>query len=175
MTNVLEKKHEPLAMTKEITDSLTEMFGKPSYSLRHEAIKHIYTKRMKEGSSVREHVLDMMMHFDIAKTNASLSKIELDLTTLPNELQRFQTLTLGKGKEMEANVATTKRKFLKGSSFKNKVGPSKPKAQMKKKGKGKTPKTRNTKKCVEKGKCFYCNHLEHSKRNCPKYFSKKNA
>ena len=108
---------------------------------------------MKEGTSVREHVLDMTMHFNIAKvnggaideanqvsfilksllksfipfqTNVSLNKIEFNLTTLLNELQRFQNLTKGKGKEVEANVATTKRKFSRGSSSKSKAGPSKP-------------------------------------------------
>ena len=50
-------------------DSLKEMFWKPEWSLRHEAVKYIYTKRMKEGTSVREHVLDMMMHFNIAEVN----------------------------------------------------------------------------------------------------------
>ncbi|KAA0065519.1 gag/pol protein [Cucumis melo var. makuwa] len=34
-----------------------------------QAIKYIYTKCMKEGTSVREHVLDMMMHFDNAEVN----------------------------------------------------------------------------------------------------------
>ena len=68
---------------------------------------------MKEGTSVREHVLDMMMHFNISEvnggdideanqvsvildflsknfilfqTNASLNKIEFNLTTLLNKL-----------------------------------------------------------------------------------------
>ncbi|XP_038882326.1 uncharacterized protein LOC120073576 [Benincasa hispida] len=113
MSDVLAKKHESLATTKEIIDSLREMFGQPSWSLRHEAIKHIYTKWMKEGTSVREHILDMMMYFNIAKvngrpideanqvsfilqfipksfipfeTNASLNKIEFNFTTLLNEL-----------------------------------------------------------------------------------------
>ncbi|XP_038882358.1 uncharacterized protein LOC120073622 [Benincasa hispida] len=69
MSDVLAKKHESLATAKEIIDSLRELFGQPSWSLRHEAIKHIYTKRMKEGTSVREHVLDMMMYFNIAEAN----------------------------------------------------------------------------------------------------------
>ncbi|KAA0040928.1 gag/pol protein [Cucumis melo var. makuwa] len=50
-------------------DSLKGMFGQPEWSLRHEAIKYIYTKRMKEGASAKEHVLDMMMHFNIAEVN----------------------------------------------------------------------------------------------------------
>ena len=49
MSNVLAKKYESLAMTKEIMDSLREMLGQSSWSLRHYAIKHIYTKRIKEG------------------------------------------------------------------------------------------------------------------------------
>ncbi|TYK19115.1 gag/pol protein [Cucumis melo var. makuwa] len=122
---------------------------------------------MKEGTSVREHVLDMTMHFNIAEvnggaideanqvsfilksllksfipfqTNVSLNKIEFSLTTLLNELQRFQNLTKGKGKEVEANVATTKGKFKRGSSSKSKVGPLKSNRKIEKKGNGKTPK-----------------------------------
>ncbi|TYK21571.1 gag/pol protein [Cucumis melo var. makuwa] len=124
MSDILAKKHESLATTEEIIDSLKGMFGQPEWSLRHEAIKYIYTKRMKKGTSIREHVLDMMMHFNIAEvnggvideanqvsfileslleslpksfipfqTNASLNKIEFNLTILLNELQRFQNLT----------------------------------------------------------------------------------
>ncbi|XP_038902425.1 uncharacterized protein LOC120089071 [Benincasa hispida] len=113
MSDVLANKYKSLAMAKEIIDSLREMFGQPSWSLRHEAIKHIYMKWMKEGTSVREHVLDMMMYFNTAKvnggpineanqvsfilqslpksfipfeTNASLNKMEFNLTILLNEL-----------------------------------------------------------------------------------------
>ncbi|KAA0032702.1 gag/pol protein [Cucumis melo var. makuwa] len=113
MSDVLAKKHESLSTAKEIMDSLKGMFGQPKWSLRPEAIKYIYTKRMKEGTFVREYVLDMMMHFNIAEvnggaideaseisfileslmksfipfqTNASLNKIEFNLTTLLNEL-----------------------------------------------------------------------------------------
>ncbi|TYK15840.1 gag/pol protein [Cucumis melo var. makuwa] len=57
-------------MAKEIMDLLREMFGPPSWSLRHKAIKHVYTKQMKEGTSVSEHVLDMMIHFNIAEVNS---------------------------------------------------------------------------------------------------------
>ncbi|KAA0038359.1 gag/pol protein [Cucumis melo var. makuwa] len=167
MSDVLAKKHESLATAKEIMDSLKGMFGQPKWSLRHETIKYIYIKRMKEGTSIKEHVLDMMMHFNIFEvnggaideanqvsfileslpksfilfqTNASLNKIEFNPTTLLNELQHFQNLTKGKRKEVEANVATTKRKFKRGSSSKSKAGPSKPNRKIEKKGKGKTPK-----------------------------------
>ncbi|KAA0041967.1 gag/pol protein [Cucumis melo var. makuwa] len=149
MSDVLAKKHESLATAKEIMDSLKGMFGQPEWSLRHKEIKYIYTKQMKEGTSVREHVLDMMMHFNIAE-------IEFNLTILLNELQRFQNLTKGKEKEVEANVSTTKRKFKRGSSSKSKVGPSKLNRKIEKKGKGKTPKQNKEKKTTEKvlGKGF---------------------
>ncbi|KAA0054225.1 gag/pol protein [Cucumis melo var. makuwa] len=118
-------------------DSLREMFSQPSWSLRHEVINYIYTKQMKEGTSIREHVLDMMMHFDIA-----------------------ENLTMGKKKEVEANVATTEKELVGGSSSKTRVGPS----QMKKKRKGKTPKNIKGKK-VAKSKCYHCNEDEHLLRN----------
>ena len=69
MSDVLVNKHESLATAKEIMDSLREMFGQLSWYLRHEAIKYIYTKQMKEGTSFREHVLDMMMHFNVDVVN----------------------------------------------------------------------------------------------------------
>ena len=69
MTDVIEKKHKSLATAKEIMDSLKGMFGQPEWSLRYEAIKYIYTRRMKKGTSIREHVLNMMMHSNIAGVN----------------------------------------------------------------------------------------------------------
>ena len=144
---------------------------------------------MKEGTSIREHVLDMMMHFNITQvngglieevnqvsfileslpksfipfqTNVSLNKIEFILTTLLNEFQRFQNLTMGKGKEVEANFATTEEKL---------VEP----LQMKKKGKGKTPKTNKGKKAAEKCKCYHCGQNGHWLRNCSKYLAEKQA
>ncbi|KAA0033226.1 gag/pol protein [Cucumis melo var. makuwa] len=110
------------------------------------------------------------------QTNASLNKIDqFNLTTLLNELQLFQTLTIGKGKQVEANVATTKGKFSRGSSFKNKTEPSKPKPQIRKKGKGKTPKQNKGKKAAKKGKCYHYGQNGHWLRNCPKYLAMKKA
>ncbi|KAA0047788.1 gag/pol protein [Cucumis melo var. makuwa] len=157
---------------------------------------------MKEGTSIREHVLDMMMYFNIAEvngsaidkanqvsfileslpksfipfqTNASLNKIEFNLTTLLNELQRFQNLTKDKGKEVEANVATTKRKFSRGSSSKSKAGPSKPNRKIEKKEKGKTSKQNKEKKTIEKNKCYHYGENGNWLRNCPKYLVQKKA
>ncbi|KAA0052272.1 gag/pol protein [Cucumis melo var. makuwa] len=109
------------------------------------------------------------------QTNASLNKIEFNLTTFLNELQRFQNLTMGKGKEVEANDATTKRNFSRGSSSKFKAGPSKPNRKIEKKGNGKTPKQNKGKKTIEKGKCYHYSENGHWLRNYPKYLAQKKA
>ncbi|XP_038904195.1 uncharacterized protein LOC120090541 [Benincasa hispida] len=67
--DVLSKKHERLATAREIIDSLQSLFGQPSTSAMHDAIKFVYNCRMKEGTFVREHVLNMMVHFNIAEVN----------------------------------------------------------------------------------------------------------
>ncbi|KAA0063982.1 gag/pol protein [Cucumis melo var. makuwa] len=102
--------------------------------------------------------------------NASMNKIKFTLTTLLNELQHFQNLTMDKGKEVEAIVATLKKEFTRGSSSKTKVGH----LQMKKKGKGKTPKKIKGKKVI-KGKSYHCNQNGYSLRNFPKYLAEKEA
>ena len=63
---VLAKKHEVLVTAREITESLQEMFGQPSYQLHHDSLKYIYTCSMKKGTSIQENVLDMMVQFNIA-------------------------------------------------------------------------------------------------------------
>ena len=103
------------------------MFGQPSSSVQHDAIKYIYNSSMKEGTSVREHVLDLMVHFNLAEvngvvideksqvsfilkslpnsflsfhTNAIMNKIGYNMTSLFNELQTFQSMIKQKD-EME--------------------------------------------------------------------------
>ncbi|XP_038896682.1 uncharacterized protein LOC120084942 [Benincasa hispida] len=63
--DVLAKKHNRMHTTKEIIESLQGMFEQSSFSLRHDAINYVYNRRMKEGSSVIEHVLDKMVHFNV--------------------------------------------------------------------------------------------------------------
>ncbi|XP_022139260.1 uncharacterized protein LOC111025819 [Momordica charantia] len=118
---------------------------------------------MKEGTSVTEHVLDMMVHFNTAEVNGAT----ID--------EASQNLTKAKGKEVEANVATRK-KIPRGSTSKAKAGPSKNRNVQikKKKEKGKAPVVDKGKN-VAKGICFHCNQDEHWKRNCPKYLAEKKA
>ena len=84
--------------------------------------------------------------------SVSLNKIEVTLTTFLNELQRFQNVTEDKGKEVEVNVANIEKEYMRGLSFKNKVGTS----QMKKNGKGRTLNNSDRKKVV-KGICYHYN------------------
>ena len=78
---------------------------------------------------------------------------------------------MSKEKQVEANIATTKRKFSRGSSSKTKVGPSKPNAQINKKGNGKTLKKNKRKKVAKKCKCYRSS--QHWLRNCPKYLAEE--
>ncbi|TYK16526.1 gag/pol protein [Cucumis melo var. makuwa] len=75
---------------------------------------------------------------------------------------------MGKGKEVEANVATTEKELVGGSSFKTRDGT----LNMKKKRKEKTPKNSEGKK-VAKGKCYHCNEDGYWLRNCLKYLANK--
>ena len=95
ISDVLAKKHDVMGTAKEIMESLKGMFGQPFFSLRHEAIKYIYNCRMKEGTSVREHVLDMMVHFSVAKENEVVidekSQVSFIMMSLPKSFFQFRT------------------------------------------------------------------------------------
>ena len=56
----------------EIMGSMWEMFGQSSSQLKHDALKFIFNARMKEGTSVREHFLNMMIHFNVVEMNESV-------------------------------------------------------------------------------------------------------
>ncbi|XP_038875084.1 uncharacterized protein LOC120067613 [Benincasa hispida] len=70
--DVLNKKYEVMPTTCEIMVSLQEMFGQPSSSVRHEAIKYVYSTHIKVGTNVREHVLNMMVHFNIVAAHRAM-------------------------------------------------------------------------------------------------------
>ena len=76
-------------------ESLKGMFGQTSFSLRHDAIKYVYNCRMKEGISIKEHVLDMMIHFNVAKVNGAVidekSKVSFIMESLPKSFLQFCT------------------------------------------------------------------------------------
>ncbi|XP_038889325.1 uncharacterized protein LOC120079234 [Benincasa hispida] len=72
LSEVLAKKHKTMITACQIIESLCDMFRKPSSQAMYDALKFIFSARMFEGLSIREHVLNMMNHFNIAKMNGSL-------------------------------------------------------------------------------------------------------
>ncbi|XP_022158802.1 uncharacterized protein LOC111025267 [Momordica charantia] len=74
ISDMLAKKYESMVTAREIMDLFRDMFGQPSIQARHDALKFIYNSRMKEGTSVREHVLNLMVHFNVAEVNAVINE-----------------------------------------------------------------------------------------------------
>ncbi|XP_038877758.1 uncharacterized protein LOC120069983 [Benincasa hispida] len=96
ISDVLAKKHESMRTTRQIIESLRGMVGQLSFSL------------MKEGGFVREHIMDMMVHFHMAKVNS-------DVIDEKDQLQAYQTMMRAKGLESEVNVTTAEKKGLSSS------------------------------------------------------------
>ncbi|XP_024026775.1 uncharacterized protein LOC112093128 [Morus notabilis] len=145
MNEVLRTQHKGLVTAREIMDTLQRMFGCPSDSARHAAVKAIMNGRMKNGSFVREHVLKMINHLNEAEINGSqidektqvgiiletlspdflpfrtsylMNQKNDNLTELLNELQQFESLIGDKGGK--ANVAEANAAKGRPSSSKNK-------------------------------------------------------
>ena len=76
-----------MVTARQIKDSLREMFGQPSIQIKQEAIKYVYNARMKKGQSVREHVLDIIVNFNVAEMNEEIfdekSQVSYILKFLP--------------------------------------------------------------------------------------------
>ncbi|XP_042016233.1 uncharacterized protein LOC121764246 [Salvia splendens] len=60
MSNVLQHQHHSYEFAHEIMENLQSFFGTQSRSARSLAIKSLMNKTMKEGTPVRDHVLEMM-------------------------------------------------------------------------------------------------------------------
>ncbi|KAL5556122.1 hypothetical protein UlMin_038358 [Ulmus minor] len=162
MSNVLQQQHQGMRTAAEIMASVQAMFGETSTRARFEAIKAIMNSRMKLGTSVRDHLLRIMAHFNEAeihgssidqqtqvgmiletlpdsfipfKTNYVLNKMDLNLTALMTELKTFESMIKSKGGEANMVVASS------SSSKKKKKVSDKRKASLKAKKKvGKTEK-----------------------------------
>ncbi|KAA0040193.1 gag/pol protein [Cucumis melo var. makuwa] len=95
MFDILSKKHEIMVTARQIMDSIREMFGQPSIQIKQEAIKYVYNVCMKEDQSVREHVLDMIVNFNIAEMNRVVfdekSQVSYILKSLSKSFLQFRS------------------------------------------------------------------------------------
>ena len=183
MTDVLVTKHEAISIAFEIMESLQAMFGQPFEQKRHEVVHSTMFTRMKDGTSIRKHVLNMISYFntveindgtidepsqvsiilttlpksfDQFKSNYGMNKLRFSLTQLLNELTTFESLTKdSKGRTGEANVAEP------SSSNNKKRKRSAGKAKSKPKPKKAHSNKKGTSIDKSKGKCFHCHKVRH--------------
>ncbi|KAI9174415.1 hypothetical protein LWI28_016927 [Acer negundo] len=94
MTEVLYTKNEAMKIAYEMMESLQAMFGQPSEKKRHKVVRFAMTARMKEGPSIREHVLGMMSHFNTNEVNGGTiyeaCHVSIILTTLLKSFDQFK-------------------------------------------------------------------------------------
>ncbi|KAK1591798.1 hypothetical protein Q3G72_013860 [Acer saccharum] len=189
ISDVLQQQHEGMESAADIMMSLEEMFAMKSRTTKREAVTAFMNLRMKPGQAVKDHMMKVIAHLNIAELHGaeidgetkidmvvnslsdSFDQFKLDYTlnkkeyTLQGLMQDVQSaekiLVKGKGQEihMVGKVATVKAR-------------QKVKKQQKKKQLG--PIKKETKKVTKiKGKCFLCGEKGHWKRNYPKSQNKK--
>ncbi|KAA0040457.1 gag/pol protein [Cucumis melo var. makuwa] len=147
-----------MLIAREIMDSLQEMFGQASYQIKHVFLKYIYNVHMNEGASVREYVLNMMVHFN---------EVEMNEVVIDEASQTFESLMKIKRQKGETNVATSTRKFHRDSTSGTKFVPSYGIKKWKKKKGGQGNKanpaaTKTSRKAkATKGIYFHCNQEGH--------------
>ncbi|XP_047942724.1 uncharacterized protein LOC125189495 [Salvia hispanica] len=64
MSSVLKHQHSAMETAAVIMTNLVNLFGTQNRTVKSQAFRGIMTKTMKEGSSVRQHVLEMMSHLN---------------------------------------------------------------------------------------------------------------
>ncbi|XP_022847485.1 uncharacterized protein LOC111369998 [Olea europaea var. sylvestris] len=67
MSNVLQQKLESQETSYDILESLKAMFGHQSRRARFEAIRTLLNIHMKFGAPVKDHMLTMIAHFNVAE------------------------------------------------------------------------------------------------------------
>ncbi|KAK0580852.1 hypothetical protein LWI29_007090 [Acer saccharum] len=189
ISDVLQQQHEGMESAADIMMSLEEMFAMKSRTTKREAVTAFMNLRMKPGQAVKDHMMKVIAHLNIAelhgveidgetkidmvvnslsdffdqfKLDYTLNKKEYTLQGLMQDVQSAEKILVkGKGQEIHTvgKVATVKAR-------------QKVKKQQKKKPLG--PIKKETKKVTKiKGKCFLCGEKGHWKRNCPKSQNKK--
>ncbi|XP_047952564.1 uncharacterized protein LOC125198199 [Salvia hispanica] len=93
MSSVLKHQHSAMETAAEIMQNLTNLFGTQNRTAKSQAFRSIMTKTMKEGSSVSQHVLEMMGHLNqievLGGTIDPESHVTIILQSLP-PIQQFK-------------------------------------------------------------------------------------
>ena len=94
MSSVLKHQHSAMETAAEIMTNLANLFGTQNRTAKSQAFRSIMTKSMKEGSSVRQHVLEMMSHLNqievLGGTIDPESQVTIILQSLPPSFQQFK-------------------------------------------------------------------------------------
>ena len=95
MSEILAAKHEPMALASQMMESLQGMFGQPSERQCHEAVVSEMAARMKDGTSVREHLLRMMTYINTAEIHGARiderSQVTMIMENLPKSFLQFKS------------------------------------------------------------------------------------
>ncbi|XP_042067204.1 uncharacterized protein LOC121810509 [Salvia splendens] len=180
MSTVLQHQHQGMNTATEIMNNLNNHFGTQNRAAKSLAFRSIMTKVMKEGTSVRDHVLEMMSHLNQIEILGGIidpeSQVTIILQSLPSSYQQFKlnfemnkrayTLAelLTELQPAEDLMVQTKAAMMssRSSSSGSKPGKGKKKAQnvvAPKIAKGKKKRVNTNKK--QSGKCFKCGEKGH--------------
>ncbi|MCQ7013048.1 retrotransposon gag domain-containing protein, partial [Clostridioides difficile] len=73
---------------------LRELFGQQGRAARQQAMRKLMTAKMKEGTPVREHVLDLMANINEIEILGGYidgeTKVDIVLQTLPPSFEQFR-------------------------------------------------------------------------------------
>ncbi|KAL5773659.1 hypothetical protein ACOSQ2_013583 [Xanthoceras sorbifolium] len=94
MSNVLQKQHEDMGTAVDIMISLEEMFTVMSRMTKREVVTTFLNLRMKPGQVVKDHLMKVIVHLNIAELNSaeidSETKIDLIVNSLSDSFYGFK-------------------------------------------------------------------------------------